>query len=143
MFQRASHVRRPDKFGRVWDIERMDYDDAIVWNARMALVTGRYRASVRLRDGHLRQLPMALMEDVYVAPQMENRGVGSFLVGEIIAACKEQGHAGIEGKLSRVDRGHFGKLKHFYEKFGFAVTFYPWDYPRSSSSWLGEIKLVF
>ena len=65
------------------------------------------------------------------------------LLSRAIAACRTRGHEGIESELSEVDSGHFDKLKHFYEKFGFTVTFYSPEGPGYNHRRRGEIRLKF
>ena len=86
---------------------------------------------------------MAILDDIYVHYQMENRGLGSKLLEEVTARCKARGHAGTEGGLSRRDSDHFGKLKCFYQKHGFTVTFHSPEHPGYDPEWPGEIRLEF
>ena len=143
MFQRGPTIQRTDKSGRVWEIERADYGDAVIWDARAASVTGRYTASVTVTDGLGAFRPMAVLDDIRVDRRMEDQGVGSMLLGEVIEVCRERGHAGIEGQLSRTDSRRFDKLKHFYEKFDFTVTFHSPEHPQYDRRWPGETRLVF
>ncbi len=87
--------------------------------------------------------PMAALDDIRVQAEAENRGVGSVLLEEVIETCRTRGHSGIEGRLGRRDSGHFDKLKHFYEKHGFTVTFHSPDDPAYDPEWPGETRLVF
>ena len=50
---------------------------------------------------------------------------------------------GMEGNLSDVDRGHFDKLKYFYEKLGFTVMFYERDHPSYRHARVGKIEMIF
>ena len=143
MSQRGSMVRKTDKTGRVWEIERTDYPDAVLWDARTASVSGRYTASVTVTDSSGAFRPMAFLDDMHVEPRMENRGVGSLLLAEVIATCRERGHDGIEGELSIVDQDNFDKLTYIYEKFGFTVTFCPPEHPRYDPWRPGKIRLEF
>ena len=88
-------------------------------------------------------LMMARLIDVRVSKQLENRGLGSLLVGQAITECKQRGHRGIEGKLSTVDSGHFDKLEYFYKRLGFSVTFYESSHPLYEPPFVGRIKLLF
>ena len=86
---------------------------------------------------------MAYLTDVQVDKYLENRGVGSMLVGEAIKECKLRGHKGIEGDLSNVDSDHFDKLEYFYEKLGFTVVFYEPEHPDYSPRRVGKVELIF
>lgn len=143
MFQRTPSFRWRDKGGHIWGIHVADDDFGMRWCAWSASTRGENIANVITRDDDLKQLSFALLADIHVDWRMENRGLGSMLLTAVIEACRARGHEGIEGKLSRTDSGHFDKLKHFYEKFGFIVTFYPPEHPRYNPQWPGEIRLVF
>ena len=143
MVQQTSRFRWRDKLGRVWEIYQIDDPGVTVFSARSRSVTGKCIASVLTGNGDLNLSPFAVLADIRVDWRMENRGLGSMLLSRVIAVCRARRHEGIEGKLSRADSDHFDKLKHFYEKFGFTVTFYPPDHPRRDSVWLGEIRLEF
>ncbi len=94
-------------------------------------------------DEGAKQLPYAVLEDIYVDPEVENRGLGSMLLGKAIGACREREHKGIWGRLSSGDSDHFDKLKHFYERHGFTVTFHSPDHVRYNPSYPGEVRLDF
>lgn len=53
----------------------------------------------------------------------EDVGNGSILMKYLIKFAKEKNVKYISGMLSSVDKDHFNKLGHFYEKFGFKVSF--------------------
>ncbi len=53
----------------------------------------------------------------------EDVGNGSILLKYLIEFAKEKNVKYISGMLSSVDKDHFDKLEHFYEKFGFKVSF--------------------
>ena len=147
MFDDASkHLRKQDKKRRLWDIYLIEDDGMLSWYARSGSVGGRFETHVRTHDivsPTLAQSPMAILEDVQVHEDMENRGVGSILVKVAIAECKTRGHRGITGLLSSQDAYNFDKLKYFYEKLGFSVTFFGADNTQSSSRWQGKVELVF
>ena len=65
------------------------------------------------------------------------------LVREAIEECRRRGYKGIHGYLSYVDRGHFRKTKHFYEKLGFSVVFYAEEHPDYRFERVGKIEMVF
>ena len=143
MFQRTPSVRWRDKGGRIWDIHVADDYFGMTWRAWSASTRGKNVANVITRDHDMKLLPFALLADIHVDRRMENRGLGSMLLTAVIEGCRARGHEGIEGRLSQTDSGHFDKLKHFYEKFGFIVTLYPPEDPRNNLQWPGEIRLVF
>ena len=142
MSQRTPYVRRHDKCGQIWDIYLSEKECRVVWHAKRGPVRGIGWASVMTSDEDAKQLPFAVLEDIEVDSELRNRGVGSILLTEVIAVSRERGHTGIEGELSSADSGHFDKLKHFYEKFGFTVTFRPPEHPRYDR-WPGEIRSEF
>ena len=143
MFQRIPSVPWRDKGGRIWDINVAGNYFGLTCRAWSASTRDENIARVITRDDELKQLPFALLADIHVDRRMENRGLGSMLLTAVIEACRARGHKGIEGRLSRADSGHFDKLRHFYEKFGFIVTFYPPEHPGYNSQWPGEMRLVF
>ena len=97
---------------------------------------------VQTLDQHSQQQLIARIADVRVDRQVENRGIGSMLVREVISECKRRGHKGIDGYLSSVDRDHFSKLKQFYEKLGFSVVFYEKDHPADyNRPGVGKIEM--
>ena len=91
----------------------------------------------------LRQLPMAVLQDIRVDEEVENRGVGTLLLKAIIEDCKLQGHSGIEGELSETDRDHFDKLAHWYPKNGFSIKFYDEKERRRSRNKPGRVWITF
>lgn len=143
MFQQDRIFRRRDRLGRAWDIHQTLGPGVIVWRARNGSFLGKNIANVLTTDRDGNRLPVAFLADIQVNPSAENNGVGSMLLSLAIAACKARGHSGIEGELVEVDSGHFDKLKHFYEKLGFAVTFYSPEDPRYNQQRRGEIQLEF
>lgn len=50
-------------------------------------------------------------------------GNGSILMPYFLEYCKKTDAAYIDGELSDVDKGHFDRSQHFYEKHGFVCTF--------------------
>ena len=143
MLQQDSRFLWRDKQGRVWEIRQVDGPGMIVFRARSQSVKGKSIASARIEDSNGKNLPFAVLDDIQVDRRMENRGLGSMLLSRVIAICKDRGHQGIEGKLSRTDSDHFDKLKHFYEKHGFTVMFYAAGHPERVGIWLGGIRLEF
>lgn len=91
----------------------------------------------------VRLLEIGRIIDVRVDSSMENRGVGSMLVKAAIEACKRRGNLGIDGEISRVDRDHFDKLKHFYEKLGFDFELFDAERLDVRSITVGRIFMRF
>ena len=104
---------------------------------------GMGKVYVQTHDIPTRKQAMAYLQDVRVDGPIENRGLGSMLVREAIEECKRRGHKGICGHLSEVDRGHFSKLKHFYERLGFSVVFYGTTHPDYKFNRVGKIEMIF
>jgi len=50
-------------------------------------------------------------------------GNGTIAMNHLIEYTKENNYLFITGVLSDVDKDHFDRLEHFYNKFGFDVTF--------------------
>lgn len=133
-----------DKHGRLWS-GHMEEDPAMLtWRVRPEGYEGRHVIYVKTHDfSSLEMLPMAHLTDVEVEKWAENRGVGSMLVQRAIEECKRRGHKGMEGDLSGVDADHFDKLKYFYEKLGFTVTFFGREPSDIRKSWAGNIEIIF
>ena len=98
---------------------------------------------VQTQNIHARKQSMAYLNDVRVDDRIENRGLGSMLVREAIEECKRRGHNGLYGHLSEVDRDHFSKLKHFYERLGFSIVFYGTRHPDYKFNRVGKIEIAF
>ena len=91
----------------------------------------------------VRPLEIGRLVDVRVNSSMENRGVGSMLVKTAIDACKRRGNLGMDGKISDVDKDHFPKLRHFYEKLGFTFELYDEDQLGERTTTVGKIFMRF
>ncbi len=91
----------------------------------------------------VRLLEIGRLIDVRVNSFMENRGVGSMLVKAAIEVCKRRGNLGIDGTISRVDRDHFDKLKHFYEKLGFDFELFDEERLDGRSNTVGRVFMRF
>ena len=147
----SEHIQRKDKLGLVWDIYRIDSPKMREWYAATGNVGGKYEAYVETHElvdadgglAKLRLLRLARLLDIRIDERMENRGVGSLLLGEAVRECKRLGSPGMEGDLSREDKDHFDKLKYFYEKEGFTVEFFSPDDPRYSDVILGRVEIIF
>ena len=61
------------------------------------------------------------IEDIRV--QNINTGEGSIAMEYFLKTAKSLGFIKVVGELSPVDNNHFDRLEHFYNKFGFTVTF--------------------
>ena len=133
-----------DKQGLTWHGYMEETPIELVWRIRPGNIGGRYQASVLTHSPRTHQhLPMAYLTDVRIDKRLENRGVGSMLVQRAIEECKRRGHKDMEGDLSDVDRGHFDKLKHFYEKLGFSVVFHELNNPDYRPWQAGKIEMIF
>lgn len=91
----------------------------------------------------VRLLEIGRLVDVRVDSSMENRGVGSMLVKAAIEVSKRRGNLGMDGKISRVDRDHFDKLKHFYEKLGFDFELFDAERLDARSNTVGRVFMRF
>lgn len=91
----------------------------------------------------VRLLEIGRIVDVQVNSFMENRGVGSMLVKAAIEVSKRHGNLGLDGKISSVDRHHFDKLKHFYEKLGFDFELFDAEQLDDRSTTVGRIFMHF
>ena len=132
-----------DNTGQAWNIHQTVDPGVTVWRARCEGFWGKNIANLLTRDCDSKRLSFAFLADIHIDSSVENRGLGSMLLTLVIAACRARMHQGIEGDLVEVDSGHFDKLKHFYEKFGFTVTFYTPGDPRYDRQRRGEIRLEF
>ncbi len=133
-----------DKEGLLWSGHMGEDPVMLRWRVRPHGWRGRHIAYVRTHDlSSLVMLPMAQLTDVEIEKWAENRGVGSMLVARAIEECKRRGHKGMEGDLSSVDSDHFDKLKHFYEKLGFTVTFFDRNHPDRRGWKVGRIEMMF
>lgn len=147
----SEHIKRKDNLGLIWDIYRIDSPNMREWYAATGDVGGRYETCVETHEivdadsggENFRLLRLAKLLDIRIDGRMENRGVGSLLLREAVGECKRLGHLGLEGDLSREDKDHFDKLKHFYEKEGFTVEFFCSDDPRYSPIMLGRAEIIF
>lgn len=79
-------------------------------------------------DCHIKgdKILLADIRDMEGNPESEyyNRGYGTIMMRYLIGYARDIGCSGIYGYLSDVDRGHEDRLVHFYEKFGFIVSYY-------------------
>ncbi len=138
-----------DRRGVTWDVSVAESVTQVSWHTESRHGFGIGKATVRIREVEFPDLetrvhlPIAHIVDLQVSDHMENRGVGSMLVRQIVEECRRRGHSGVGGDLSRQDRDHFDKLKHFYEKLGFTVEFYGADHPANDGTILGSIKMMF
>lgn len=135
--------RWKDRAGRLWHV---------VFNNRYTGFSGytahehEYGTSaihIQTHGVEFRKLPMAYLTDVRVAPEIQDRGIGSMLVATAIEECRQRGHAGIEGYLSDVDSDHFQKLEFFYRRLGFYVAFADPNDADYRFNRAGKIELVF
>lgn len=137
--------RWQDKGGIVWNVNVVREGLGVSWYVGLNGSQYPYgKAYVRMCDfGTLRKLSVAYLTDIRVDPRVENRGMGSMLIKEIIDECKRRRFKGIEGHLSEADRDHFDKLEHLYENLGFAVVIYPPGHPGHGTARAGKIEMAF
>ncbi len=133
-----------DKHGRLWSGHMKEDPLMLAWRMWPSGWPGNHVAYVWTHDfDSLKMLPIAHLTDVRIEKWAENRGLGSMLVQRAIEECKRRGHKGMDGDLSGVDADHFDKLKHFYEKLGFTVTFFDRDHPDRRGWRVGKIEIIF
>ncbi len=77
----------------------------------------------------------AYIEDIIAGPP--GCGHGSILMKHVLSFLRTIGCKYVAGYLSYVDRDHWDKLIHFYEKFGFTIT----DYVASNGELEKSIQL--
>ena len=140
MFRR---LRWRDRNGLIWNAglynRSMGFSGFAVSNHQR----GTGAIYVQTHDILARKQSMGFLNDVLGDSRIENRGLGSMLIGEAIGACIRRGHIGMQGYLSEVDAGHFSKLKYFYEKRGFSVVFWDVRHPDYRFDRVGKIETVF
>jgi GNAT superfamily N-acetyltransferase len=74
-------------------------------------------ATVSLRPSVYHEGGVALLEDLYVAPARRNEGVGSSLIGRLLAIAREEGWGRLE---IQVDEPDVDAMR-FYERQGFIM----------------------
>jgi GNAT superfamily N-acetyltransferase len=87
----------------------------------IAVLTGKPAvgvALITLRPNVWFAGPVALLDELYVVPQMRGRGIGSALVGQLMSTLRARGVDLIE---INVDEGDVD-ARRFYERHGFSST---------------------
>ena len=139
-----------DRTEQIWLFRKVEGPTMVSWYGTPCDQQGRCVAQVKTHEiipndskGSFRKLEIARLENVHVESPAENRGVGSMLVKAAIEVCKQRGNSGLDGELSCVDRRHFRKLEHFYEKLGFTFKLFDNDQLDKSSNTVGKIFMRF
>ena len=132
-----------DRRGLTWKVVFYNHEVGFSGFGVPSQGPGTSEIQVRTHDGWSRKQSMAYLHDVRVDSHIENRGMGSMLVREAIEECARRGHEGMYGYLSELDSGHFQKLKYFYEKLGFSVSFYDPSRPDYRYDQAGKIEMTF
>ena len=87
----------------------------------MALLAGRPAIGVAVltfRPGIWEPGPVALLEELYVAPDRRNEGAGTALLGEAMAVAAGRGAPYLEIQVDEIDVD----ARRFYERHGFSNT---------------------
>ena len=137
-------IQWQDKCGLDWTV--VFTEEPLKFSGFMAAsqVRGTGEIHVQTHDTYSRKLSMACLRHVEISDRrLENRGMGSMLVGIAIEECKRRRYDGIEGYLSSVHGDHFTKLKHFYKKLGFSVVFYAEEHPDYHYDRVGKLEMNF
>ena len=133
-----------DSCGLIWDVGFSE--ESIKFSGFMASsqVRGTGEIHVQTHDTYSRKRSIACLSHVEISDRrLENRGMGTMLVGIAIEVCKRRRYDGIEGYLSSVHENHFAKLKYFYNKLGFSVVFYAEEHPDYHYDKVGKIEMNF
>ena len=132
-----------DRHGLIWTVAFTEEPWGFSGFMASSQVHGTGLVEVQTRDIHSQEHSMARLCNVWVCSKMENRGLGSMLVGKVIEECSRREHKGIDGYLSDVDSDHFTKLRYFYEKLGFSFVFYDVKHPDYRYDRVGKIEMLF
>ncbi len=132
-----------DRKGGVWDIKWFEDPNSSTFLDIYGypLPSGR-RAKIYCKlyyvtCGQVVRSKYAELVDIFVPPEHQGRGVGSYLLDTVIAEVKRREYKGITGWLSKVDDVMANKK--FYESKGFTV-----DLDSSArGNKVGTIRLKF
>ena len=75
-------------------------------------------AVVTLRTNVWFDGPVALLDELYVAPEFRGQGIGSAMIAAILAKAREEGWELVDINVDECDEG----ARRFYERHGFANT---------------------
>nr|WP_244198790.1 GNAT family N-acetyltransferase [Microbacterium phyllosphaerae] len=75
-------------------------------------------ALVTLRPNVWSDGPVALLDEMYVAPEQRGSGIGSAILRQMVEICRDLGAAAIEINVDESDAG----AMRFYERHGFSGT---------------------
>jgi len=75
-------------------------------------------ALVTLRTNVWFDGPVALLDELYVAPESRGTGIGSAMIGALLGTARERGWGLVEVNVDEFDRD----ARRFYERHGFVNT---------------------
>ena len=75
-------------------------------------------AVVTLRTNVWFDGPVALLDELYVAPEFRGQGIGSAMIAALLAKAREEGWELVDINVDECDEG----ARRFYERHGFTNT---------------------